>query len=111
MMFVVYDMQGNKAAACYKTKVVKNWDAICTIYSTDHANGQGARTGAEDAQDSPEQDGDASPDLPPKRQRTGDAILCMLGDMKTSFNDALKQWRSHQYGAPWRLPYLGGDQP
>ena len=48
-----YDMQGNKAAACYKTKVVKNWDAICTIYSTDHANGQGARTGAEDAQDSP----------------------------------------------------------
>ena len=71
-------------------KVVKNWDAICTIYSIDHANGQGARTGAEDAQDSPEQDGDASPDLPPKRQRTGDAILCMLGDMKTSFNDALK---------------------
>ena len=88
--FVVYVMQGNKAAICYKTKVVKNWDAICTIYSTDHANGQGARTGAEDAQDSPEQDGDASPDLPPKRQRTGDAILCMLGDMKTSFNDALK---------------------
>jgi len=83
-------VEGNKAAICYKTKVVKNWDAICTIYSTDHANGQGARTGAEDAQDSPEQDGDASPDLPPKRQRTGDAILCMLGDMKTSFNDALK---------------------
>ena len=86
----MYVMQGNKAAACYKTKVVKNWDAICTIYSTDHANGQGARTGAEDAQDSPEQDADASLDLPPKRQRTGDAILCMLGDMKTSFNDALK---------------------
>ncbi|KAG2633017.1 hypothetical protein PVAP13_2NG226100 [Panicum virgatum] len=63
-------VEGNKAAICYKTKVVKNWDAICTIYSTDHANGQGARTGAEDAQDSPEQDGDASPDLPPKRQRT-----------------------------------------
>ncbi|KAG2624821.1 hypothetical protein PVAP13_3KG176300 [Panicum virgatum] len=80
----------NKAAACYKTKVVKNWDAICTIYSIDHANGQGARIGAEDAQDSPEQDADASPDLPPKRQRTGDAILYMLGDMKTSFNDALK---------------------
>ncbi|PVH39060.1 hypothetical protein PAHAL_5G426000 [Panicum hallii] len=32
---------------------------------------------------------DPSLDLP-QRQRTGDAILCMLGDMKTSFNDALK---------------------
>ncbi|RLN30054.1 hypothetical protein C2845_PM05G14980 [Panicum miliaceum] len=83
-------MPGNKAATCYKTKVVKNWDAISTIYSSDHATGEGARTGAEDAQASPERDGDASPNLPPKRQRTGDAILCMLGDMKTSFNDALK---------------------
>ena len=88
--FVVHIMQGNKAAACYKTKVVKNCDAISTIYSTDHGNGEGARTGAEDAQASPEQDGDASRNLPPKRQQTGDAILCMLGDMKTSFNDALK---------------------
>uniref|UniRef100_A0ACD5XU40 Uncharacterized protein n=1 Tax=Avena sativa TaxID=4498 RepID=A0ACD5XU40_AVESA len=26
----------------------------------------------------------------PKKQRTCDAILCMLGDMNTSFNDALK---------------------
>ena len=44
-------MQNNKAAACYKNKVVKNWDAISTIYSTDHANGDGAKTAAESAQD------------------------------------------------------------
>jgi hypothetical protein len=48
-------LQGNKAAACYKTKVVKNWDAISTLYSTDRANGEGAKTGAKAAQDSPEQ--------------------------------------------------------
>ena len=78
-------MQNNKAAACYKNKVVKNWDAINTIYSTDHANGDGAKTAAESAQDSPEECNQASPDLPQKKQRTGEAILCMLGDMKTSF--------------------------
>ena len=83
-------MQSNKASTCYKTKVVKNWDALSTIYSSDHANGEGVKTGAESAQDSLEQADDASPELPQKRQRTGDAILCMLGDMKTSFKDALK---------------------
>ncbi|OEL29414.1 hypothetical protein BAE44_0009558 [Dichanthelium oligosanthes] len=83
-------MQGNEVAACYKTKIVKNWDAISTIYSTDHTNGEGAKTGAENGQDSPEQAEDGSPELPQKRQRTGDAILCILGDMKSSFHDALK---------------------
>ncbi|XP_066365425.1 uncharacterized protein [Miscanthus floridulus] len=83
-------VESNKASTCYKTKVVKNWDALSTIYSSDHANGEGAKTGAESAQDSLEQADDASPELPQKRQRTGDAILCMLGDMKTSFKDALK---------------------
>ncbi|RLM62285.1 uncharacterized protein C2845_PM14G10560 [Panicum miliaceum] len=83
-------LKGNKTATCYKTKVVNNWDAINTIYSIGHANDEGAKTGAEAAQDSPEQADDASPDLPQKRQQTGDAILCMLGDMKTSFDDALK---------------------
>ena len=83
-------MQNNKAAACYKNKVVKNWDAISTIYSIDHANGDGAKTAAESAQDSSEECSEASPDLPQKKQRTGEAILCMLGDMKTSFRDALK---------------------
>jgi len=83
-------VQNNKATACYKNKVVKNWDAISTIYSTDHANGDGAKTAAESAQDSPEECNQASPYLPQKKQRTGEAILCMLGDMKTSFRDALK---------------------
>jgi hypothetical protein len=69
---------------------VKNWEAINTIYSKDHANGQGAQTGTESAQVEPGRVEDASPDLPPKRLRTGDAILSMLGDMKTSFSDALK---------------------
>jgi len=70
--------------------VVKNWDAISTIYSTDHANGDGAKTAAESAQDSPEKCSEASLVLPQKKQRTGEAILCMLVDMKTSFPDALK---------------------
>uniref|UniRef100_A0A453JLQ1 Uncharacterized protein n=1 Tax=Aegilops tauschii subsp. strangulata TaxID=200361 RepID=A0A453JLQ1_AEGTS len=65
-------VQANPKAACYKNKEVKNWEAILTIYSKDHATG------------------DASPELPPKRQRTGDAILCMLGEMKGSFQDAMK---------------------
>ncbi|OEL13945.1 hypothetical protein BAE44_0025036 [Dichanthelium oligosanthes] len=44
-------MQGNEAEACYKTKIVKNWNAIITIYPTDHANGEGAKTGAENGQE------------------------------------------------------------
>ncbi|TKW05900.1 hypothetical protein SEVIR_7G206150v4 [Setaria viridis] len=56
----------NKAAACYKNKVVKNWNAISTIYSTSHANGDGAKTAAESAQDSHEECSEASPDLPKK---------------------------------------------
>ncbi|CAL4941229.1 unnamed protein product [Urochloa decumbens] len=83
-------VEANKAAACYKTKVVKNWEAITTIYSKDHANGEGARTGAESAQLPAVEFEEATPDIPQKRQRTGEAILSMLGDMRTSFQDALK---------------------
>ncbi|CAO2160815.1 unnamed protein product [Urochloa humidicola] len=83
-------VEANNTAACYKTKVVKNWLAISTIYSKDHANGEGTQTGAESAQVPSQQGDDASPDLPQKRQRTGEAILSLLGDMKTSFNDSLK---------------------
>ncbi|CAL5045713.1 unnamed protein product [Urochloa decumbens] len=83
-------VEANKAAACYKTKVVKNWKAITTIYSKDHANGEGARTGAESAQVPAVEFEEATPDIPQKRQRTGEAILSMLGDMRTSFQDALK---------------------
>ncbi|XP_025791991.1 uncharacterized protein LOC112873188 [Panicum hallii] len=83
-------VEANKSAACYKNKVGKNWYAISTIYSKDHANGQDAQTGAESAQVLPEQVDDALPDLPQKKQRTGETILSILGDMKTSFNDSLK---------------------
>jgi hypothetical protein len=31
-----------------------------------------------------------SPEVPQKRQRTGDAILCIMGQMRTSFDKALK---------------------
>jgi len=82
-------MQSNKASSCYKTKVVKNWDALSTTHLF-MPMGKEPKTGAESAQDSLEQADDASPELPQKWQRIGDAILCMLGDMKTSFKDALK---------------------
>ncbi|CAL5062631.1 unnamed protein product [Urochloa decumbens] len=49
-----------------------------------------ARTGAESAQVAAEELEEATPDIPQKRQRTGEAILSMLGDMRTSFQDALK---------------------
>ena len=62
-------MQNNKAAACYKNKVVKNWDAISTIYSADHANGDGAKTVAESTQDSPEEVM-KHPQIYKKKQRT-----------------------------------------
>ena len=47
--------------------MVKNWDAISTIYSADHANGDGAKIAAESAQDSPEECSEASLDLPQKK--------------------------------------------
>ena len=68
-----------------------NWDDICAIYSKDHANGEGARTGAEIAAEAQAQVEDTSPESvepAPKKQRASEAILCMLGDMKTSFDDA-----------------------
>ena len=86
-------MQANPKAACYKNKEVKNWEAICTIYTKDHATGEGAMTGAETEAQPTEPDVVAveySPEMPQKRQRIGDAILCMLRDMKCSFQDALK---------------------
>ena len=87
---------------------MKNWDAINTIYSTDHANGDGAKTAAESAQDSPEKCSEASLVLPQKKQRTGEAILCMLVDMKTSFRDALKSkpLPLPQVTSPLLLKYL-----
>ena len=68
-----------------------NWDAITTIYSKDHATGAGARTGGESVQQQDTTEPEESPDVvPQKRQRTADAMLCMMGDMRTTFGDALK---------------------
>ncbi|XBH77111.1 hypothetical protein VPH35_103638 [Triticum aestivum] len=80
----------NKKVGFYKNKVIKNWDAITTIYSKDHANGEGVVTSAETVVEPTMEPNEASPEVPHKKQRTGDAILCLLGDMKGSFNDALK---------------------
>uniref|UniRef100_A0A8I6YLX8 Myb/SANT-like domain-containing protein n=1 Tax=Hordeum vulgare subsp. vulgare TaxID=112509 RepID=A0A8I6YLX8_HORVV len=37
----------NNKIAFYKNRVIKNWDAITTIYSNDHANGEGVGTSIE----------------------------------------------------------------
>jgi hypothetical protein len=82
---------------------VHNWDEICMIYSKDHATGEGARTGAETAANPQPEDKEISPESvepAPKRQRPCDAIMCMLGDMKTSFTDALKTTK------PLRMPQI-----
>ena len=62
-------VHANVKAACYKNKEVKNWEAICTIYSKDHATGEGAMTGAESEAQPAELDVvdvEASPELPQK---------------------------------------------
>ncbi|XBH57941.1 hypothetical protein VPH35_079467 [Triticum aestivum] len=71
-----------KEIKSYKNKVIKNLESICIIYSKDHANGEGAKTGAEIAAEPLEEPIEVSPEVAPERQRTGDAILCMLGDTK-----------------------------
>ncbi|KAE8771993.1 hypothetical protein D1007_56068 [Hordeum vulgare] len=80
-------VKANDKEACYKNKEVKNWEVICTIYSKDHATDEGAMTSAESEVPPIVPDVvaiEASPELPSKRMRTHDAILCMLGDMKGS---------------------------
>jgi hypothetical protein len=86
----VFVVQANKGVDYYKNKEIKKWESTTTIYSKDQANGDGAKTGAEIAADPVEQPIEVSPESAPKRQRTSDIILCILGDMKTSFGDALK---------------------
>jgi len=96
----VYILQANKSAACYKTRVVKNWDAISTIYSKDHATGQAARTGVESAQEmangTDQNSNEGSPESPTvpsqlrKRPRTGETLVSLLGDIKASFDSAMK---------------------
>uniref|UniRef100_A0ACD5TD53 Uncharacterized protein n=1 Tax=Avena sativa TaxID=4498 RepID=A0ACD5TD53_AVESA len=83
-------VEANKDVRGYRTKVVKNWESIVTIYSKDHATGAGARTGAESVQELDSQVVEESPEVPTKRQRTRDAILSMIGKMSTFFDDAMK---------------------
>ncbi|KAI5013765.1 hypothetical protein ZWY2020_040651 [Hordeum vulgare] len=40
-------VKANDNAACYKNEEVKNWEAICMIYSKDNATGEGAMSGVE----------------------------------------------------------------
>ncbi|KAG8076582.1 hypothetical protein GUJ93_ZPchr0006g40605 [Zizania palustris] len=93
-------VESNKSAACYNTKVGKNWDAIGTIYSKDHATGQAARTSVECAQEmangtdqNSNEDSLESPTMPSelgKRPRTGETLVSLLGDIKASFDSAMK---------------------
>ena len=67
-----------------------NWDDITTIYSKDHATGSGAKTGGESVQQDTTEPEESPDVMPQKRQRTADAMLCMMGDMRTTFDDAFK---------------------
>ena len=90
---IVQANKKEKALASYKTKVVKHWKAISTIYSKDHADGEGAKTGAETAAETAadlEETIEVSPETVPKRQRIGNSIMCIIGEMRTTFKDALK---------------------
>ena len=76
---------------------MKNWQAISTIYSKDHATGAGARTGGECAAAQASSVADASdaaeetpPEPPKKRPRKADAIMSMLGELRCTFEEALK---------------------
>ena len=75
---------------------MKNWQAISTIYSKDHATGVGARTGGECAQDVSSsvpqvvEDDEETPKLPKKKkQRAADAIMSMVGELRMTFEEAL----------------------
>ncbi|KAK1678571.1 hypothetical protein QYE76_039419 [Lolium multiflorum] len=83
-------VEANKEAGCYRNKVVMNWQAIQTIYSRDHVTGVGVATPAESVQEQVTPAPEESPEVPQKRQRTGEAILCMMGEMRTSFDETLK---------------------
>ena len=76
---------------------MKNWQAISTIYSKDHATGAGSRTGGECAVAQASSVADASdageetpPEPPTKRPRKADAIMSMVGELRCTFEEALK---------------------
>ena len=75
---------------------MKNWQAISTIYSKDHATGAGAKTGGECALPQSSSvaqvgnDDEETPEPPKKRPRAADAILTMVGELRCTFDEALK---------------------
>lgn len=112
-------IEKNKAAACYKNKVIKNWDAISLIFSRDYATSEEESAGGENAQEmalkgaedvreltqnSPSTSGPSSQDQGgtptstrptqlcrrSKRFRTDDALFCMSGNIKNSFQISVK---------------------
>ncbi|KAE8788948.1 hypothetical protein D1007_36962 [Hordeum vulgare] len=78
-----------KGIGSYKTKIVRRSNFISTIYSKDHANGEGAMMGDENAIE-PEEPIKVSLEMAPKRRCTGEAVMCMIGEMKTTFKDAFE---------------------
>ncbi|KAI4990836.1 hypothetical protein ZWY2020_039207 [Hordeum vulgare] len=63
-------VKANVKATCYKNKEVKNWEAICTIYSKDRATSEVAMTGGEAEPQPIEPDVvavEAPPELPQKK--------------------------------------------
>ncbi|KAI4987764.1 hypothetical protein ZWY2020_028522 [Hordeum vulgare] len=79
----------DKGIGSYKTKVVRHRNSISTIYSEDHANDEGAMTGAENATET-EESIEVSTEITPKSAQTGEDIMCMIGEMRTIFKDSLK---------------------
>uniref|UniRef100_A0ACD6AJQ7 Uncharacterized protein n=1 Tax=Avena sativa TaxID=4498 RepID=A0ACD6AJQ7_AVESA len=59
--------------------------ALLSVLDEHHNNGDHAQNGWK-----PHVYIEESPEVPTKRQRTGDAILSMIGKMSTSFDDAMK---------------------
>ncbi|KAM0842760.1 hypothetical protein ACQ4PT_058157 [Festuca glaucescens] len=92
------------SATCSNTKAVKNKDAV--NLSKDHAMGDGARCGGQNSQEAAaevayENGGEGSPIVPStqlgpegnhmaKRPRTDDAVLSMLGQIKSTFQASFK---------------------
>ncbi|KAK1644551.1 hypothetical protein QYE76_062356 [Lolium multiflorum] len=93
-----------KGATCSNTNTVKNKDAV--NLSKDQAIRDGARSGGQSSQEAAagvacENDGEGSPSLPStqlgpegnhkaKRPRTDDAVLSLLGEIKSTFQASFK---------------------
>ena len=72
-------VRANKKVGFYKNKVIKNWDAITTIYSKDHANGEGAVTGAKTVVEPTTEPNEASPEVPQKNNELVRPSCAFLG--------------------------------